>query len=376
MLLHVQAFHPDRNWLHRWRRHGLILLLALFHGHTLYPADSSLPSPPTTNSAVMPACSSGLSRWLDLQTGTLTLRYKWEKDSEIPIRLSQVQYNVLFRLRLKFDSRGRFSLIAGGGSGRRFNFGWNSTGIGTGDLVTNLYLRQLHISAVPVQGFEIQYGGFGFVRGESTDITSFNLNGYLMGQRLSLKRPQQFFFDEISLTGGYLGDFFNPSVIGRFHRLSQVNYYHFLVLKHNKDRVSFSADYTSQEGAQTLRQAIKIQFKSAKFLDTFLFENYQRLDVNPAWGFSSQVQKTLNSKFTLAGGISDIDKNYGPWNSDRLGKGRRFFLIGSLPIGREFTLTGLVTQAFATNFPVVNHTRFEVGIGYDFASRLNRSRLF
>jgi hypothetical protein len=356
---------------------GLLWILIFSVGNLVFSADT----PPAGGSPAGDVAGTslrapGLSRWLDLQTGSLTFRYKWAEDNGVKIPISQVQYNLLCRLRVKFDSKGRYSLIAAGGSGNRFNSGWNATGIGEGRLVTNLYLKQLYVSASPIEGIEVQYGGFGFVRGESTDITSFNLNGYLMGERLTLKRPGQLFFDEISLTGGYIGDFFQPGVIDRFHQLSQMNYRQFLVGKNLHNRIGFSADYTFQQGTETLREAIKLKFGHIRFLDAFLFENYQRVNVNPAWGYSIQVQKSLLSKLNLAGGVADIDQYYGPWNSERYGGGHRVFLMWSFPLCREFVVGGFVTQVFATDFPVVNHSRFEVGISYDFAKRLKRAGLF
>ena len=368
---------PGKRWKVPRLLGGVVWVLVFSVGNLAFSADPPLGGDgPAQTSAIVPVSQGRVSRWFDLQTGSLTFRYKWAEDSGVKIPISQVQYNLLGRLRVKFDSKARYSVTAVGGSGNRFNSGWNATGIGTGDLATNLYLKQLYFSALPVAGVELQFGGFGFVRGESTDITSFNLNGYLMGERLTLRRPGQLFFDEISLTGGYIGDFFNPNVIDRFHRLSQMNYRHFLVGKNLHERMVFSADYTFQQGTETLREAIRFKFSHVRYLDSLLFENYQRVNANPAWGFSAQIQKTLFSQLALAGGVADIDRFYGPWNSDRYGGGHRVFLMWSFPFCREFVVRGFVTQVFATDFPVVNHSRFEVGMSYDFAKRLKRAGLF
>jgi len=42
---------------------------------------------------------------------------------------------------------------------------------------------------------EIQYGGLYFDRGQSTEVTSYDYDGYLVGERITLNRPRNFYFD-------------------------------------------------------------------------------------------------------------------------------------------------------------------------------------
>jgi hypothetical protein len=69
------------------------------------------------------------------------------------------------------------------------------------------------------------------VRGESTEITGYDNDAYLTGQRVSVKRPKDLFFDEVSVTFAYLGDLTTPSITNRYHRLDEVNYRHLLASK-------------------------------------------------------------------------------------------------------------------------------------------------
>lgn len=92
------------------------------------------------------------------------------------------------------------------------------------------------------------------MRGESSEITSYDNDGYLMGQRLTLS-PHRV-VDELIVTAGYLGDFRDPSVTRRLHRLSE-NYGQVLVKKKLTDRLTASADFTEEEGERTRHGAFQ-----------------------------------------------------------------------------------------------------------------------
>ena len=84
---------------------------------------------------------------------------------------------------------------------------WNNTAIGTPNgYASNLFVKQLFGSAIPAKGIEIQAGGLGIVKGENSEITSYDNDGYIEGERVSIKRPRTFHVDELSVSVGYLGD--------------------------------------------------------------------------------------------------------------------------------------------------------------------------
>lgn len=328
-------------------------------------------SPLQSTQVADPVSSPRLSRWLNIQTGLLAARYKGAESLDQPY-INQLQYNFQTLGQFKFDRIGRWGVIFAAGTGRSFSTSWNPTGVGTGDLVTNIYLKQLHLLASPCRGVELHFGGIGFNRGESTENTSYSNNGYMMGERIRLRFPRQLYFDEISVTTAFLGDILTPNIFRRFEGLSRINYLQFLIAKRFHDRMAFSADYTSHEGVRTLRQGVKFNLKGFRCADDLLFENYQRLNENPDWGWSLTLQKAF-SRISLAGGFASIDKDYGPWNSDRLGRGRRVFFSPRVALWREFGLAGFFTQAFANDFPVTNRTRFDFILTYDFQKALHRA---
>jgi hypothetical protein len=340
-------------------------------------AQSSLDSNPGSPPAVLaaPARVPPLRRWLDLQLGTTAIRYKGAAPSS-GTWIHQLQYNFQTRGAVKLDPKGLYSVGFRVSTGRAFTTLWNATGVGDGELVTRFYLKDLFFSASPLPGFEFQMGGIGFNRGESTEITSYSNNGYLMGERILFHRPDRFFFEEISLTGAFLGDLAKPNVFERFDGLSRMNYHQFLVLKRIQKKVAFSADYTFQDGVETLRQGIKLTLPRNRWIDWLNFENYQRLDFQPAWGCAITLQKSPVPQLTLSGGFANIDQNYGSLNADRLGKGKRLFLISSYNFYREFSLGGMATKAFDNDFPVPNAARVEVILLYDFQKALKRAGVF
>ena len=92
---------------------------------------------------------------------------------------------------------------------------------------------RLYFAAIPVQGVEGQYGGLYIVKGESTELTTYDEDGYIIGERVSVRRPKELFFDEISATVGISPS--DPREIPISKRTKYLNdapnYRHFLVDK-------------------------------------------------------------------------------------------------------------------------------------------------
>lgn len=317
-----------------------------------------------------------LSRWFQLQTATISTRYRFVENSSGVMTNSQAQHREAFKGRFKFDAQGRYSLNAGVFSGSSFTGGWNNTGWGTGRGFTNLYLKQLYFSAQPVKGLELQYGGLYFLRGEGTEITTYDDDAYLVGERVSLKRPEKFFFDEISITYGYLGDLNQPNINKRYHRLKQSNYHQFLLSKKLGKRAALSADYSFQSGVETMREAVKVNTKELRVIDSFCFENYQRLDVKSNYGFAVYGEKNLLRRLTLGGGYAQIDPNYGGLNGDRFNKGKRLYLSSTLALSPEFSVSTFLTRAVGNDFAVSNRTRLDVIFSYNLLKSLQRTGIF
>ncbi len=153
-----------------------------------------------------------LARWIEIQNATLNLRYRFADTSTGTVITNQVQHRETLRARVKFDTPGRYALNLGTFSGSRFTSGWNNTGIGLGDWQKTLAVRTLYFAAQPIAGVEGQYGSMYIVRGESSEITTYDEDGYVIGERVSVRRPKNLFFDEMSATVGYFTG--SPAEIG------------------------------------------------------------------------------------------------------------------------------------------------------------------
>jgi hypothetical protein len=317
-----------------------------------------------------------LTRWFELQTATIGTRYREAESSAHTITFNQIQYNEAFQGRFKFDAAGKYSVSAGAFTGNQFVASWDDTGIGTGKPLTNLYLKQLYFSMKPTVGIEAQYGGLHILRGESTEITSYDNDGYIVGERLSINRPRQLFFDELSITYAYLGDRNRPDIFARFHRLNESNYHQFLVRKKLGSRAIVSADYTFQDGTETLRQAIKVNTAELRLVDSFRFENYQRLDLKPDYGFAVSGEKAIGKRFNLTAGYAQIDPNYGGLNADRFNIGKRLYVVGAYSIIPEFTVSAYATQAIANDFGLANNHRFDLIFSYNLLKSLQHLGIF
>jgi hypothetical protein len=319
-----------------------------------------------------------LARWIDFSSFTVALREKLSQDDLLDHRvvISLVQYQVQLLGRIKLDPRGRFSVITATGTGNRFMYSWNRTGIGEGRHTTNLYVKQLYFDANPTPWLQVSFGSLGFVRNNSTEITSYSNNGYLAGERISIRKPKKLFFDEVHLVVGYLGDLTAPSFFSRMDRFGSYNYYFLGANKKLPYHSSLSFDITEQSERRTLRQAFRIQFPRNIPVQEMTFENYQRYHPDTDFGFAWHAQRQITRKLRLWGGFSSVDKDYGPWNSDRLGRGNRFFLVSSYELIPDLTFSISGTYAVNTTYPIANRRRLDFALGYNLLNTLRRTGWF
>jgi len=321
---------------------------------------------------------SPLSRWIDLQTGILRARFKYLETSTGSVTNDQVQHSEQLRGRVKLDAPGAYAVNFGLSTGDTFVRSWNNTAIGTPNGYTsNLFLKQLFGSAAPVKGLEIQAGGLGIVRGENSEITSYDNDGYLVGERVSVRRPGTFHVDELSATAGYLGDSKTVSLWPRIHRFGEINYYQVLAAKRFGGRVASSADVTTVAGATTVRNAFALnvpELAERHGPSSVRFEQYARFN-DPAYGYSISAERVLATRFTLTGGLADIDKDYGGLNADRFDVGRRWFTIDTIAIGHELSVQFFYHHSVNNAYVLRNRQGFETVLIYNLLNDLRRSRV-
>jgi len=321
---------------------------------------------------------SPLSRWVDLQTGLLRARFKYLETSTGVVTNDQVQHSEQIKGRVKLDALATYAVNFGLSTGDTFVRSWNNTAIGTPNGYTsNLFVKQLYGSAIPAKGLEIQAGGLGIVRGENSEVTSYDNDGYIEGERVTIKRPRTFYVDELSVTVGYLGDSKTVSLWPRLYRMGELNYYQLLAARHFGSRFASSADVTTVAGATTVRNAFTVNTPELLKLhgpSSVRFEHYARFN-DPAYGFLMSADRTVAGRFALSGGLTDIDKNYGGLNADRFDVGRRWFTTDTISLGHEVALQFFYQHSVNNAYALRNSQTFETVLIYNLLNDLRRGRV-
>jgi hypothetical protein len=313
-----------------------------------------------------------------VQNAAMNVRYRFVDNSAGTITTNQIQHRESLRTRFKVDAPGKYALNVGAFSGSRFTSSWNNTGIGLGDWQAPLAIRALYFAAQPIAGIEAQYGSMYIAKGESTEITTYDDDGYVIGQRISLRRPRHLFFDEMSVTVGYLTS--DPAEYGVSKRLKYLderpNYGHYLVDKKLGTRAGISVDFTSVGGARTWRAAANVNTRELRAVDSVLFENYRRTNKNAACGFAVTANKGVTRALGFNGGYASIDPLYGGLNSDRFHIGNRIFFMTTYTISPRFTASAFITRAVGNDVAIAQRTLSNLIFAYNALPDLRRTGLF
>lgn len=362
-------------------------------------------SRPATSPAI-PSWETGFDRWFDLNALNYGARYRSVLDVDGARSFQQGQERFIADGKFKFDQDGRYGIGLHLSSGRYFNWAYSSfIGGGQVDFInqteanmtptqlyimnvapfqpgffngdgTQLYLRQAFLTAQPIKGIEFQFGGLGINRGVNTEATSYDDDGYITGERISVKQPKFLFLDEVSFTRAYIGDTYTPNFFARGQHLAISNYRQILGEKNIGKRVSVSADYTYSEpefGAfflKTVREGILADIHETKIFDKVRFEAYQRENAgNYAVGYpfpaghgsAMTVSKNFKDRFSIEGGYANIDLNYITnmgldvqalilgltVNGDQYGVGNRYFVRPTIPLTKSVSLVGSFNHLYS-----------------------------
>lgn len=317
-----------------------------------------------------------LARWIDVQTGTVATRFRFTETSGGVVTQEQLQHSEQIKARVKVDAAGKYAVGLALGTGNEFVRGWNNTQFGSAagtpdGYASNVFVKQLFASAAPAKGVEIQAGGLGIMKGENTEITSYDNDGYIVGERVSVKRPRTFHVDELSMTMAYLGDSKTASLWPRLHRLGEANYYQVFASKRFGSRLASSADVTTVAGATTVRNGLSVKTPELRIPTSIRVELYERFDA--AYGYSISGERAVGKLLTLSAGLVDIDQKYGGLNSDRFGSGRRWFTTDTIALGRELSMQIFYQHAVANDYALQNRHSLQVLMTYNVAKGLQRT---
>ena len=304
---------------------------------------------------------------LEIQSLTFGLRYRMLENHLGTHAQNWSDHHEGLKLRLNLDRTAQYSVSAVASNGDTFQAGWNLRGLRDGQSSNRVFLKQLYVTGKLREDFEFQYGGLPIVRGESSEITTYDNDGYLTGQRFTLSPKRG--VDELTVTAGYLGDLRNPSVTRRLHHLSEVNYGQVLVKKKLSDRLTATADFTDDDGERTLRQGVVI--RPSRWVDLIRVEAYERVSGQRDAGGAITIEKPFG-RTRLAASFASVDDHYRPVNGDRYGRGRRLSFTSTTALTRDVSLQFFVTRALDEDLVMGNHTRFDVHIRYELAALLRQ----
>lgn len=329
-------------------------------------------------SAQTPAASatSPLARWLDVEALAITSRYRLIEATSGEVVSSAVQLQPNIRVRLKADRAGRVRLHIGTFGGNSFTSSWMNTGIGLAPWDGHLWVKQFYVALQPARGIEVQGGSLYFTRGEHTEITTYDNDGYLTGARLLVRRPRALWVDEVSLTRAWIGDFADPNAFRRLSHVGDGNYEQALVSKRLGRGIAVSADFTHDRATDTWREAIAFQPHKGRVISQARLELYQRVTPTSAQGFGVVGERRVTSKMTLGLGWASIDRAFGGLNGDRYNRGRRWFTQGSYQLPADLTVSWFYTRAVDTPYAVTNAHRTDVLLAWNALGLLRRHHVF
>lgn len=348
-----------------------VLVALAFAIVTIAPAGVRAQSSAPAQAAAPAEPPSAWRRWIDPQLGTLGTRYRVVENGAGVLTANHVQYKGTLRVRFGIDADRRYSVGLGAVTGSGFTPSWNATGLGTGDAGFDFKVRQLFITATPVDGLELQVGSLYVQRGETTEIIGYDNDGYVAGERVALRMPSRLLFDEIVVTTGYIGDSREPSVFARANRMGEWDYGQVLVTKRVLPALSVTGEYSVLSGQHLVRAAGTIRTRRMRALDLLRVEQYVRVD-EATFGFNLEGQKAVAPRVTLGAGLADVDPFAGVLNSDRFGPGRRVYASLSARLAPDLTFQGWLGQAVGETRDLPLKTRFDAVLEFDLLQALTR----
>lgn len=314
-----------------------------------------------------------LRRWIDVQAFTVASRYRRIETSANEVTANHVQYNERLRARFNLDRKKRYTLTAQLLTGPTWTASWITTGIGTGTSNwSDHHIRHLFASAMPVAGVEAQAGSLIIARGESTEITTWDDDGLMVGGRLSVRRPAALHLDEVSVSHGTIASAGTPSAWAHRHDLDATNYTQALVAKKVSARVSASADYTRVQHTETLRAAAAVRLPASAPVSAVRYEQYARVTGTRAAGFAVTAERSVTARVRLRGGYATVDPHYGSLNGDRYFRGRRVFAFADIKLRGVVSATLYGTQALSSPTVIPVKRRMDAVLNVDLLAWLQQ----
>jgi hypothetical protein len=318
-----------------------------------------------------------IRRWIDVQHVQLAARYRRIVSTDGEVSSNSLQWQPQVRARFLIDPKAKLSVHVGAFSGSSFISGWNDTGLGIGDPTGTFNVKQIFVDVAPLRGLDLQVGSLYVLRGENTEITTYDSDAFITGERIDW-RPSRGPLTQVAVTAGYLGDLRLPNAFDRMNRMNDWNYVQALVGGHIAPGVTASADYTYQDGDDILREGISIALEG--LLASMKVELYQRVSKDVAQGFNMAVDIQPVTPLRITAGIKMIDFAYGiandEVNGDRYLRGSHVYTQGTYTLSRDLSAGWVYLEGFGNDQPISNNRRFELLVTFNPTARLKEKGVF
>jgi hypothetical protein len=380
-------------------------------------------------------------RWLDLDTLSWAGRYRSSVNTNGRHMFDFGQDRYIASGKVKLDEQGKYTINFHASSGRYFNWAYADEVGGdyaqaviairpyrtpayvaavTAALAADpdgatykagfptrggyFYLRQLYASATPIKEVTFEFGSLAIDHGQNSEITSFDDDGYISGERVRVQDPKHLFFDRVGATWAFIGNSLTPNFFARGGDLAHSNYAQYLVEKKLGKQVTASTDFTEIRGTHTWREGVSVRMPKGQVLDSVLVELYQRMntinisgtDFGTGNGFAVSATKNILKRVEFTGGYDTVDRNYGVysgsiylavtgfgWNGDVYANGRRGFAKANVKLGKGMTAFGFyqhMIPAFDPNTVAGYSSQlqgYNAGMNFDLKTMANmRRRVF
>jgi hypothetical protein len=317
-----------------------------------------------------------IRRWLEVEQLQLTSRFRWIETTNGSVTSSSVQWQPQLKTRVPFDARGRYSVNVGAFGGSSFTSGWNNTGAGIGAYAGTFTVKQLFVQAEPHKSIALSTGGLYLLRGESTEITSYDNDGFIVGER-GVWRPRSGAITQVALTGGYLGDLREPNVFHRLDRLDEWNYGQLLLGWRVGAHVVASTDYTHDGDRDTLRAAMTVRLpRRTKVLTSVKLDLYERVSPDTAHGLNVSADLRPLQRLAVTTGFAHVDRDFGGLNADRFDRGTKAYSLGTYSLTNDLSVGWFVAEAVANDYALANEHRVELLLTINPIGTLRQHRIF
>jgi hypothetical protein len=351
---------------------ALIALVTFPFAATAFAQDGPPPQRAAAQQTPGEGASHPLSRWVDVQTVTASVRYDYIEDAGDRTVQNRMQWQAQMHGAFKVDAAGRYRVHAGLTTGDNFSAGWNATGIGTGEGSAKIYLTQLFVAAEPWNGIELHYGSLYPTRGQSTEITTYDNDSYVTAGRMHVRRPREVFFDDLIVSVGYVGYLDTAFVFDRTGAFSRQNYWRVFASKQVVAGLAVSTDYAVIDDDGVLHQGVAWRVDQP-WIDTVRGEYGVRLrggSHQTAFAFSGQKQIAA---VTMQVGYANVDPVFGVLNGDSYGAGDRVFIDGSFALPLDLTATWFVQKEISPPVTSRNALRVDLGLRWNVLKTLQRA---